>query len=389
MTVGTSPSFAQTSERTVRPSLSHIVKIYGALDELPSSYADSFEQNAGRSFYQSLPWYRNFIATALDPDDRVCIYALEQDGVPAAAFPLRYNLHRRPWQPRILSSLSNYYTTSFEPLIDPAHDPPDAVSTLVKAICKGSPTWDVLNLKPMLRDSPAFSKIVQSLEQAGIVVQTYFCAGNWYTPLDGKSYEEYLAGLRSSVRNIAKSKNKKLERSGRARIEIVDSFEGLEPAIHAYNKVYSASWKVPEPYPLFVPGLIHTCAELGWLRLGIAYIDHEPAAAQLWIVKDGKAAIYKIAYDQKFADLSVGTYLTMQLMKRAIDGDRVSEVDYLSGDDRYKRDWMSHRRELWGILAMNPRTVAGALSIMRHVGGRALKDTARKILPKNAGKHPL
>jgi CelD/BcsL family acetyltransferase involved in cellulose biosynthesis len=122
------------------------------------------------------------------------------------------------------------------------------------------------------------------------------------------------------------------------------------------------------------------CAEKGWLRLGFAYIDEEPAAAQLWIVNNSIASIYKIAYDQKFKDLSVGSYLTMRMIERAIDIDRVDELDYLSGDDRYKSDWMSHRREQWGILAMNPRTLGGLLLIARHVGGRAIKNVGRKML---------
>ena len=379
MTVETSATSVDSVMPLTAARPMSVVKTYSSFDELPPVYGPFFERNAVSSFYQSLAWYRNFVGMALDPEDRMSIYALEQDGFPLAALPVRYKKRPGVFGLRALSSLSNYYTTLFEPLIDPNHGAQDTLGPLARTLCAGRPAWDVVNLKPMLRDSPVFSELVQSLEHAGMVVQTYFCAGNWYCPLDGKSYQEYLAGLKSSVRNIARSKNKKLERSGRARVEITTGSDGLDAAIEAYEKVYAASWKVPEPYPLFVPGLIRTCAEMGWLRLGVAYVDNVPAAAQLWIVKDGKAAIYKIAYDRKFADLSVGSYLTMQLMERAIDGDRVREVDYLSGDDRYKRDWMSHRRELWGILAMNPRTIGGLLSIVRHVGGRALKTTARKM----------
>jgi hypothetical protein len=34
---------------------------------------------------------------------------------------------------------------------------------------------------------------------------------------------------------------------------------------------------------------------------------------------------------------------------------------------------MSHRRERWGILALNPRTPRGVLGILRHVTGRFVK----------------
>jgi CelD/BcsL family acetyltransferase involved in cellulose biosynthesis len=64
------------------------------------------------------------------------------------------------------------------------------------------------------------------------------------------------------------------------------------------------------------------------------------------------------------------------MMEHAIDVEHVNEVDYLTGDDRYKKDWMSQRRERWGILALNPRSLRGAVAIARHVGGRAVKRAA-------------
>jgi hypothetical protein len=65
------------------------------------------------------------------------------------------------------------------------------------------------------------------------------------------------------------------------------------------------------------------------------------------------------------------------MLEHAIDIDGVEEVDYLSGDDSYKSDWMSDRRERWGIIAFNPRTVWGNAGILRHIGGKSLKANSR------------
>ena len=123
-----------------------------------------------------------------------------------------------------------------------------------------------------------------------------------------------------------------------------------------------------------MPGLIRICADQEWLRLGVAYVNEEPVAAQLWIVSGGAALIFKLAYDEQFAKLSAGTLLTSALMQHVLDVDKVSEVDYLSGDDEYKKSWMSHRRERWGIIAFNTTSLWGWLQIVRHIGGRALKN---------------
>jgi hypothetical protein len=377
-----------------RPDLANcekrIVRIYESFEDLPVAYHKLFGEAAAKNFFLGLPWYQNLVHKALEKGDQARILGVElQDGVgtAVAALPVRHSRGKQAgWKLRTLSSLSNYYSSSYEPVFHPAYSREESLRAMAQAICSENPPWNAVNLKPLDPDSPVFSELVQSLRQAGMVVQTYFCHGNWYYPVCGRSYKEYLESLRSSVRNIARSKNKKLERTGRARVEITTGLDGLDSAIQAYQKVYAASWKVPEPFTEFVPGLIRTCAEMGWLRLGVAYIDNEPAAAQVWIVNSGAASIYKIAYDQKFKELSVGSYLTTHLMERVIDVDKVREIDYLSGDDRYKSDWMSHRREHWGILAMNPRTLPGALAVIRHVGGRAAKQAARRILTAISNK---
>lgn len=391
MTTGANSVPAISHSRIVtEPSARPVVRTYSSLAALPESYSGLFGQASAKSFFSGLPWYENLSRTALETNEKAEFVGVElQDSAntPAAVLAVRYSLSKRsPWGIRALSSLTNYYSPVYEPLLDTCAPATESLAALAEFLFKHSPKWHTINLKPLDRDSALFQELVRALKRAGFVVQTYFCHGNWYYPLEGRNYSEYLDSLRSSVRNIARSKNKKLQRSGRVRVEIVTGGEQLERGIEAYNKVYAASWKVPEPYPEFVPGLIRTCAAGGSLRLGLAYLDDEPAAAQLWIVHQGVASIYKIAYDQKFKDLSVGSYLTMHLMEHAVDVDKVREVDYLSGDDRYKSDWMSHRRERWGILAMNPRTAGGAMSVVRHVGGRSGKRALQMLLSRFARK---
>ena len=115
--------------------------------------------------------------------------------------------------------------------------------------------------------------------------------------------------------------------------------------------------------------------------LRIMHVEGEPAAAQLWLVTEGRAVIYKLAYDPRFAHLSVGSILTLRMMRQAIEVDGVREIDYGSGDDAYKKDWMSRRRERWGMVAFNPFSVQGILGIARHGLGRAvaaLRGAARR-----------
>jgi len=352
--------------------------VYSALEDLPAAYMRLFEETGRQSFFLTLPWFRNFVKTALDEGCSPRIYGIGPgDGLgPAAGMLVACSLPRlqNATSLRKLSALTNYYSCFFAPhLAVPGGRTRETLHELARAIGAERPRWDAVEIQPLGVNSEGFSALVEGFKAAGFVVQTFFCFGNWYLAVNGRSFAQYVESLPSVLKNTLQRKQRKLEKSGRANVEIITGGEGLEAAIQAYTKVYLASWKRPEPYADFIPGLIRMCSEMGALRLGLVYVDGEAAAAQLWIVHGGVAFIYKLAYDERFADLSVGTILTAKLMQHVLDIDKVDEVDYLSGDDSYKKDWMSHRRERWGILAMNPRTARGAMAIGRHLSGRAMK----------------
>jgi CelD/BcsL family acetyltransferase involved in cellulose biosynthesis len=61
-------------------------------------------------------------------------------------------------------------------------------------------------------------------------------------------------------------------------------------------------------------------------------------------VENGTAYIHKLAHLESAKPLSAGTTLTAALFEHVIDRDRVEWVDFGTGDDPYKRDWMEQVR---------------------------------------------
>ncbi len=355
------------------------VSRYQSFADLPPGYARLFDEWSAVSYNYSLPWFQHFVATAMDPDQRVHIIGVEagdRGKTPLAALATKTGAGSGGWMaPRRLAALSNYYTSLFGPVVDRSRPDRAAIlDALVEAFCADRPRWDVVELTPMDPDAPVFAELRSALARHGMVTQPYRAFGNWYLEVGGRSYADYVKGLPSVLRKNIPYYTRKLQKTFQTRLELVTTAEGFDEAIEAYEAVYRQSWKVQEPYPRFVPELARTALKNGWLRLGVVYLDGAPAAAQLWFVHAGIASIFKVSYDERFAKHSVGTVLTGRIMEHVLDIDKVHTVDFLSGDDAYKKHWMSHRRERWGLYAMNTRTARGCLSILRHVGGRTVKS---------------
>ncbi len=153
----------------------------------------------------------------------------------------------------------------------------------------------------------------------------------------------------------------------------------------AYRKIYDNSWKIPESYPDFIAGFLAACIEDGALRLGILYVDDEPAAAQIWTVTNGEATIYKLAYDEKFKNLSVGSVLTAKIMEHVLDVDKARCIDFGYGDDPYKKDWTRQRRERMTLIGFRISGPLGALAAANFLA-RRFAASLRNRWRNSAGK---
>ncbi|MCY4756645.1 GNAT family N-acetyltransferase [Pelomonas aquatica] len=280
---------------------------------------------------------------------------------------------------REVSALSNYYTAIYAPALADDLQPEDLLP-LTRALRKNGARAAAYRFAPMDPASREFALLKRALALAGLSSHAYFAFGNWYEPVR-QNWADYLKDRAGQVRSTIKRNAKKFAAEG-GRLEIVQGGERLEASIAAYQAVYAQSWKVAEPYPDFVPGLIRLSARRGWLRLGLAWLGEKPVAAQIWIVANGRADIYKLAYDEAHKALAPGTLLTALLMEQAIDVDGVLEIDYLIGDDPYKAAWMSRRRERFGLVAYDPLTPRGLLGLTRQAVGEAWRRLRAKPAPR-------
>lgn len=344
------------------------IEVYKHPIEFPQDVQNLFAAADAISFDFGLDWYRNLVDTVYPQDAGVRFYVLRRAGQPIAALPI---LIERRWGGNQAKSLANYYSALYAPVLASAVKAIDLV-LLLHAIRDSHTPLSSFRFAPMDPESLVYRRLLNALRLTGMAPFQFFCFGNWYLNVES-TWAEYLAGRDGAIRSTIKRMDKKFEAAG-GTLEIIKGGVDLERGLAAYKSVYATSWKVPEPFPSFMPGLMRACAERGWLRLGVAWLNDLPVAAQIWIVANNKASIYKLAYNETYKSYASGTLLTATLIQHVLQVDLVREMDYLIGDDPYKKAWLSDRRERWGLIAYNPRTIVGLFGLVRELIVRVTKS---------------
>lgn len=334
------------------------------LSDLPAQAGPLFAEAEQDSFDLGTDWFELLVRHGLPDASSVSFPVLSTPNGVSCVLPLLREGRR-------LRSLSTYYTSQFRVLMR-ANASRDDLASLLEEVRLECGAISVM-LRAMDPDHSSFALTLAALRKAGFRPFPFMDFVNWYLPTDGVSYATYFKQLSSRVRNTVRRRERRLIEKAGGRVRILTGTQDAELAVETWGAIYGQSWKKPEPFPNFVPELIRLSGRRGWLRFGLAELGDVPIAAQIWIVNGGRAAIYKLAYDQAYASYSAGTILTAHLMRHVLDTDKVREVDYLIGDDAYKRDWMTDRRLRMGIVAYHPSTLRGvagtawqSLSRLRH-----------------------
>lgn len=355
------PSTADDSAESVEIGVSPDIE---SLRQTGLNLANLSREN---SLEANVDWFGLLQRTVFSRTADTRYYYAASDKQVSALLPVRFT---RSKGIKSIEALSNFYTSLFSPL---KADDADSVSLkhLLARAAQDLTGAHSMRFAPMDPNSREFHELHDHLLNIGWVPFRFFCFGNWYLRIE-KDWANYLRHRSANLRSRIKRKTRRFMVEG-GTLEVVVEPDRVADAIAAFQEVYSASWKIPEPYPEFIPALIRHLAELGALRMGIAWLGGCPIAAQLWILTGNKASIYKVAYHEAYAAYSPGTVLTAHLLQHVIDHDKVVEVDFLIGDDEYKKMWMSNRRERWGIVAYNPRRPLGfamiAVETFAHMMG--------------------
>ncbi|PNU05044.1 hypothetical protein A8V01_04215 [Novosphingobium guangzhouense] len=245
-----------------------------------------------------------------------------------------------------LAALSNWYTFRFRPIV--TGSPP--LEGLARDLARRAHR---LTLHGLPDEDGSASDLASAFRAAGWLVRRDRCDTNRILAVEGRKFDEYLAGRPGKLRTTLKRKTAKVA------THILTRFDA--EAWDEYEAIYAQSWKPEEGSHAFLRAFAKAEGEAGRLRLALAHAvdpsakEPSPAiAAQMWTVEGGTAFIHKLAHRESGKALSPGSVLTAALMRHVMEVDGVSLIDFGTGDDPYKRDWMETQRPRYRLDMVRP-----------------------------------
>ncbi|HTG38896.1 GNAT family N-acetyltransferase [Sphingomonas sp.] len=313
--------------------------LYTDLDAVARDAGDALSRTTQPRLYDRLDWFQRTLAHCPPPGRPLIARARDERG---AAWLF---LSRRG--PRA-QALARWYTLAFD--VVRSGDADGAVAALPGAL-RGI---GQITLSPV--EQP--DAIVAAFRAAGWHVRQTATSVNWRIA-PGADFAAFWAARPGKLRSTVARKSKK---AGLA-IAIHRGFDAA--AWDAYRAIYDASWKGDEGSWPFMRAMAEAEGAAGTLRLGIAVRDGQPVAAQLWTVEHDRATIHKLAYRDDARAYSPGSILSHAMFEHVITHDRPAIIDYGTGDQPYKADWMDAALPLWRVEAADPRHPAGLAAIAR------------------------
>ena len=299
-------------------------------------------------------WFEILADTTLSQKESARIFALlDEGGRPVCAVPLV------TVDGRIVRGLTSPFTTLFRAPF--GHDGDARMLGKFLAAEMG----DTFRLDALDPADSAARSFQEGLSGGGLAIARFRHFANWFERID--NFPDYWDGRESRLKSTVKRKAAPLQRDGRLVFEMIDLDADWRRGAEIYQAIYASSWKPAEPHPHFIYSLLEKLGRRGTARLGVAMIEGKPAAAQIWLVQQDRATIFKLAHDPAFDRQSPGTLLTHWMLRLLHEQDGVREVDFGRGDDTYKRLWLRLCQDREGVLAANPRTLKGLLAVARDI----------------------
>jgi CelD/BcsL family acetyltransferase involved in cellulose biosynthesis len=264
-------------------------------------------------------------------------------------------------------------------------DAPAVRALLARALAESAAGWDALELEDLPCGSPLVGALRAAAAPRGIRVRVerrFACPG---FAVRG-TFEAHLARIRR--RETYGRRVRWLARQPGFRIEVATSpgeaGSAMEDLLRLHRLRWAAeggSYGIPPGAPeAFHRDVAPRLAARGWLRLYRLFVGDAAIAAVYGIELGGRFYYYQSGYDPAWSARSPGLVLVGRTVEDAY-ARGLTDYDFLRGEEPYKLDWSSDRRETCAVRLRAPSLRAGAAGAAEEAY-RAVRGVARAVAPE-------
>ncbi len=283
---------------------------------------------------------------------------------------------------------SNIICSDYLDFIVHKNKEPD-VLRVIFSFLKSSKNWHSLNLTDIPEDSKLYANLKDYFapENVEVNVKHSVCP---YVPLD-REWQDIIGSFNPRLRNIIRRKRKRFEALPHsAYVEarpdnISDSYEELARLSRLRMKMLNRTSPFEDSrFIEFHRRVLYELYPSGMAKLCFLKADNQFLAAIYLLIYNSKYYFYQSGFDPEWAWLSPGTLLFYYSIKKAHCA-KITEFDFLRGNENYKGYWTKEKRRGLSIKIINKTTAGSVLggleaymNLTKHIVKKSIQIVKKK-----------
>ena len=238
-------------------------------------------------------------------------------------------------------------------------DDAEVVNSLFNYLSKQMSEWDIIELNEFLESSLEYSALKQTFSHHYSSI-TKEIKQHFHMPLEG-NWESYLKNLPKKFRYNLGRAVRLAEEIGPVECKHYKGENLNEDVIHTIVQINRYS-HFPRLYNLpteqaFLKTLAQQMSHSNGFWAYLLFVDGQPVAYEYGFHYNSRFEDWRAGFDTRLAsNISIGKALAMMVIQACYD-QRITEIDFLRGDEPYKLEWKPAAREYVSSRVFNTRHI--------------------------------
>lgn len=221
--------------------------------------------------------------------------------------------------------------------------------------------WDLIDIDGVVEGDRAMESFARGLKSGGSVLHAQSRMSVWFKPKD-KSWDEHLKHYGKTQRRKMRRMREKIEDSGCIEKVVAQTDADIDASLAALIEMHQRRWEsVGQPgsyadknFQQFVFDAAKAFLASGNLYLSALKHEGRVIGAELNFIGGNRISYsYSAGYDVDAAELEPGRLIAIDTLLNLYRNDLVG-VDYMRGDEEYKRRFSTESRRLLRLRAVAP-----------------------------------